>query len=376
MSKNAVTKLRKPDKINLLDLDRQAMEAFFSEMGEKAFRTSQVMKWLYHLDVMDVETMTNLSKDLRARLQHDAFIDIPEIVSDQLSSDGTRKWLFKLADGNAIETVFIPEEGRGTLCVSSQAGCPLECAFCSTGKQGFSRNLSTAEIIAQVCVANRCLGGNPNTDRVITNVVLMGMGEPLLNFDAVVRATNVLMDDFGFGLSKRRVTLSTAGIVPAIYRLAEVSEVSLAVSLHAVTDELRNQIVPINRKYPLEKLLAACKHYIGNEKRRKVTIEYVMLKGVNDSPNEARKLVRLLQGIPSKMNLIPFNPFPGSPYLASDEETIDQFRNILIRAGITTVTRRTRGEDIDAACGQLVGRIDNKMKKHVAAEGDISGVCS
>lgn len=376
MSKNAVTKLRKPDKINLLDLDRQAMEAFFSEMGEKAFRTSQVMKWLYHLDVMDVETMTNLSKDLRARLQHDAFIDIPEIVSDQLSSDGTRKWLFKLADGNAIETVFIPEEGRGTLCVSSQAGCPLECAFCSTGKQGFSRNLSTAEIIAQVCVANRCLGGNPNTDRVITNVVLMGMGEPLLNFDAVVRATNVLMDDFGFGLSKRRVTLSTAGIVPAIYRLAEVSEVSLAVSLHAVTDELRNQIVPINRKYPLEKLLAACKHYIGNEKRRKVTIEYVMLKGVNDSPNEARKLVRLLQGIPSKMNLIPFNPFPGSPYLASDEETIDQFRNILIRAGITTVTRRTRGEDIDAACGQLVGRIDNKMKKHVAAEGDILGVCS
>ena len=376
MSKNAVTKLRKPDKINLLDLDRQAMEAFFSEMGEKAFRTSQVMKWLYHLDVMDIETMTNLSKDLRARLQHDAFIDIPEIVSDQLSSDGTRKWLFKLADGNAIETVFIPEEGRGTLCVSSQAGCPLECAFCSTGKQGFSRNLSTAEIIAQVCVANRCLGGNPNTDRVITNVVLMGMGEPLLNFDAVVRATNVLMDDFGFGLSKRRVTLSTAGIVPAIYRLAEVSEVSLAVSLHAVTDELRNQIVPINRKYPLEKLLAACKHYIGNEKRRKVTIEYVMLKGVNDSPNEARKLVRLLQGIPSKMNLIPFNPFPGSPYLASDEETIDQFRNILIRAGITTVTRRTRGEDIDAACGQLVGRIDNKMKKHVAAEGDILGVCS
>jgi len=376
LSKNAVTKLRKPDKINLLDLDRQAMEAFFSEMGEKAFRTSQVMKWLYHLDVMDVETMTNLSKDLRARLQHDAFIDIPEIVSDQLSSDGTRKWLFKLADGNAIETVFIPEEGRGTLCVSSQAGCPLECAFCSTGKQGFSRNLSTAEIIAQVCVANRCLGGNPNTDRVITNVVLMGMGEPLLNFDAVVRATNVLMDDFGFGLSKRRVTLSTAGIVPAIYRLAEVSEVSLAVSLHAVTDELRNQIVPINRKYPLEKLLAACKHYIGNEKRRKVTIEYVMLKGVNDSPNEARKLVRLLQGIPSKMNLIPFNPFPGSPYLASDEETIDQFRNILIRAGITTVTRRTRGEDIDAACGQLVGRIDNKMKKHVAAEGDILGVCS
>lgn len=351
-------------KTNLLNLDRQALEAFFVEIGEKAFRASQVMKWVHQYRVNDFAQMTNLSKVLREKLEHCAEVRVPEIVVEQKSNDGTRKWLLRLHDGNCIETVFIPEEGRGTLCVSSQVGCALDCSFCSTAQQGFNRNLTTAEIISQIWIAKRALDPDAHPDnRVVTNIVLMGMGEPLLNFDNVVSAMSLMLDDNAYGLSKRRVTLSTAGVVPALDRLSEVCDVSLAISLHATNDQLRDELVPINRKYPIRELIDACRRYIGKEGRRKITVEYVMLKDVNDSPLHAKALIKLLKGLPSKVNLIPFNPFPESRYTRSDQQTIDQFRDILWSAGVTTVTRRTRGEDIDAACGQLAGKVDDRTKR-------------
>jgi 23S rRNA (adenine2503-C2)-methyltransferase len=341
-------------KPNLLDLDRKGLEGFFLARGEKMFRASQVMKWIYERGVTDFADMTNLSKALRSGLTDSASIQLPEVVADQLSSDGSRKWLLRLEDGNCIETVFIPEAERGTLCVSSQVGCVLNCSFCSTAQQGFNRNLSTGEIIAQVWVAARALGSRVDSNRIISNVVMMGMGEPLLNYDNVVRAMQIMQDDFGFGLSRRRITLSTAGIVPAIRQLRQDCDVSLAVSLHAPDDMLRNELVPLNRKYPIRELLAACRDYVG-EGRRRVTFEYVLLDGINDTDAHARELVRCLEGVPAKVNLIPFNPFPGSGYRRSPKARVDRFFELLNRAGIVTITRKTRGDDIDAACGQLAG---------------------
>ena len=351
------------DKINLLDLNRADMETFFTDLGEKSFRARQVIQWLHQYAVSDFDEMTNLSKDLRARLKETAEISVPEVLLDQASSDGTHKWLLKLDNGNSVETVFIPEKTRGTLCVSSQVGCALECSFCSTGQQGFNRNLSVAEIIGQIWVANKALGRDPKGDRVISNIVFMGMGEPLLNFDNTVKAIDLLMDDFAYGLSKRRVTVSTSGVVPALDRLKEVSDVALALSLHAPTDELRDELVPLNKKYPIREVLDACKHYLEGDTRRKVTIEYVMLEGINDKPEHARALVKVLRGIPSKVNLIPFNSFPGTQYTRSSDTVIDRFRDILIKGGLITITRRTRGDDIDAACGQLVGSVIDKTKR-------------
>ena len=345
-------------KINLLGLDRKALEAFCVERGEKPFRAVQLRQWIHQRGIGDFGLMTNLSKSFRAQLIQQAEIRPPEIVHEQLSTDGTCKWVLQTDAQNRVETVYIPEESRGTLCISSQVGCALECSFCSTARQGFNRNLSTAEIIGQLWVAQRELGAG-----AVTNVVLMGMGEPLLNFNNVVAAIDLMLDDNAYGLSKRRVTLSTSGVVPALDRLAAVSEVSLAVSLHAPNDELRNELVPINQKYPIHELMAACKRYIGRDARRKVTIEYVMLDGINDTPQHARQLVRVLSQVPSKVNLIPFNPFPGSGYRCSSRETIQRFSEILQTAGLITTTRKTRGDDIDAACGQLVGQVKDRTRR-------------
>ncbi|HXH02506.1 MAG TPA: 23S rRNA (adenine(2503)-C(2))-methyltransferase RlmN [Candidatus Competibacteraceae bacterium] len=351
------------DKVNLLDLDRRDLEAFFVALGEKPFRATQVMKWIYHQGVSDFDAMTDLSKKLREQLEAHAEVRAPELVLEQPSRDGTCKWLIRLDSGNCIETVFIPEPDRGTLCVSSQIGCALDCTFCATARQGFNRNLTVAEIIGQVWLAKQQLDKESNGRRTITNVVMMGMGEPLLNFNNVVKAMDLMQDDLAFGLSKRRVTLSTSGVVPALYRLREVSEVSLAVSLHAPNDELRNRLVPLNRKYPIAELLAACKHYIADKPHRRITWEYVMLDGVNDSEEHAHQLARLIRGIPSKVNLIPFNPFPGTQYRRSPQAVIDRFRDILMGYDLTTVTRKTRGEDIDAACGQLAGRVQDRSRR-------------
>ena len=353
-----------PARTNLLGLTRPELEAFMVSLGEKPFRARQLMKWIYHEGVADFDAMTDLAKKFRARLAEVAEVRAPEVVLDQASGDGSHKWLIRVDSGNCIESVFIPETDRGTLCVSSQIGCALDCSFCSTAQQGFNRNLSVAEIVGQVWAANHALGWGSNDTRIITNVVMMGMGEPLANFANVVAAMQIMLDDFGFGLSKRRVTLSNSGIVPALYRLAEVTDVSLAVSLHAPDDALRDELVPINRKYPIAELLAACAHYISDKPHRRVTWEYVMLDGVNDSDAHAHALAQLIRHIPSKINLIPFNPFPGTRYRRSPQARIDRFRDILIGGyGITTVTRRTRGDDIDAACGQLAGRVQDRSRR-------------
>ncbi|MDF2867793.1 MAG: yfgB [Gammaproteobacteria bacterium] len=357
------------EKINLLNFDRKAMQAFFAELGEKSFRADQVMKWIHYYGVTDFAQMTNLSKALRQQLQEKTLLAVPEIAMEQLSKDGTCKWLLRLNDGNCIETVFIPEDGRGTLCVSSQVGCALNCTFCSTAQQGFNRNLTTAEIIGQVWMAVRRLSQQNNEhDRHVTNVVMMGMGEPLLNFDNVVSAMNIMMDDFAYSLSKYRVTLSTSGVVPAMEQLAKLSEVALAVSLHAPNDTLRNELVPLNKKYPLKELLAVCKTYYGNDKKRKVTMEYVMLEGINDSKEHADQLINILHGVPAKVNLIPFNPFPNTKYKRSKQINIDKFRERLMRAGLITITRKTRGDDIDAACGQLAGQVKDLTKRSARAK--------
>jgi 23S rRNA (adenine2503-C2)-methyltransferase len=356
--------------INLLDLDRTGLEAFFAARGEKSFRATQLMRWIYGLGVTDFTAMTNISKALRTGLAVSAVIQLPEVAADSISDDGSRKWLFRLADGNCIETVYIPEAERGTLCISSQVGCMLNCSFCSTATQGFNRNLSTGEIISQLWLAAKLLGQQPDGPRLVSNVVMMGMGEPLLNYDNVVRAMRIMLDDFGFGLSKRRVTLSTAGVIPAIRRLRDDCDVSLAVSLHAPNDALRNELVPLNRKYPIRELLDSCKDYVG-EGRRRVTFEYVMLAGVNDSDKHARELVKCLQGVPAKINLIPFNPFPETRYQRSEQSRIDRFFAILNKAGIVTITRRTRGDDIDAACGQLAGRFQDRTRRRERSQINI-----
>lgn len=342
---------------NFFDLNQEAMRDYFVGMAEKPFRAVQVMKWLYSQGVTDLEKMTDLSMTLRSVLGQRTCFTIPRIVSEKNSTDGTRKWLMQVDEHNCVESVFIPEPDRGTLCVSSQVGCPLACSFCATGKQGFNRNLGVAEIIGQLWQANRQLGYFGARNRVITNVVMMGMGEPLLNFDNVLAAIDIMKDDIGFGLSHKRVTLSTAGVVPGIYRLADTTRVSLAISLHAPVDALRDVLVPVNRHYPIAELITACRHYAAVNAGDSITFEYVMLKGVNDGAAEARQLARLLRGLPAKVNLIPFNPFSCSSYIRSPQHTIDRFRDILIHAGIITITRKTRGEDIDAACGQLAGRV-------------------
>jgi len=352
-------------KPNLLDLDRQGLEAFFADIGEKTFRASQVVKWIHQKGVTDFQQMTNISQALRDHLQASTVIHMPEVVYDATSSDGTRKWLLQLDDGNRIESVYIPEDDRGTLCVSSQVGCALDCSFCSTGRRGFNRNLSTAEIIAQVWLATRLIDEEKKPGRKVTNVVLMGMGEPLLNFDNVVRAVRLMMDDFAYGLSKRRVTVSTAGVVPAIDRLGDLLDMRLAVSLHATDDALRDSLVPLNRKYPLRELMAACRRFIDKQSARsRITFEYVLLDGVNDSEQHAKQLVQLTKGIPTLVNLIPFNPFAGSGYSTSPRKRVQRFYEVLAEAGINTVVRRTRGDDIDAACGQLVGMIEDKSRRH------------
>ncbi|MCL2161369.1 MAG: 23S rRNA (adenine(2503)-C(2))-methyltransferase RlmN, partial [Betaproteobacteria bacterium] len=350
--------------------------AWFAELGEKPFRARQVMRWMHREGCDDFDAMTDIAKTLRARLKEQAEIRAPVLLRDSLSDDGTRKWLFDVGDANAVETVFIPEAGRGTLCVSSQAGCSLDCAFCATGKQGFNRNLSTGEILGQLWLANRLLGAAAASDsgegrdngRVISNVVLMGMGEPLANFDNVVAALRVMLDDHAYGLSRRRVTVSTAGIVPAIDRLREECPVALAVSLHAPDDALRDCLMPINRKYPLHELMAACRRYLERAPRDFVTFEYVMLDGVNDGDAHARALVDLTRDVPCKFNLIPFNPFPHSGFTRSPAGRVRRFAELLLDSGIIVTTRKTRGDDVAAACGQLAGQVRDRTRR--------TGACS
>ena len=346
-----------------MGLDRTAMRDLMVDLGEKPFRGDQVFQWIHQHGIADFDGMTNLGKVLRTSLNERFTVTPLEIVKQEISSDGTYKWLLGLEDGNCIETVFIPEEDRGTLCISSQAGCSLNCTFCATAQQGFSRNLTSAEVIGQLWVASQILIAEDTAFSRITNVVMMGMGEPLLNFDNVVTAMKIMLDDYAYGLSKRRVTLSTSGVVPALDRLRDVCPVSLAVSLHAPNDELRNQLVPLNKKYPITELIAACKNYIAEDARRRVTIEYVMIDGINDSNAQARELVKCLKGLRAKINLIPFNLFSGSQYKRSPQSRIDAFRNVLMEAGIITVTRKIRGDDIDAACGQLAGRINDRTRR-------------
>ncbi|MBD8222925.1 bifunctional tRNA (adenosine(37)-C2)-methyltransferase TrmG/ribosomal RNA large subunit methyltransferase RlmN [Pantoea agglomerans] len=355
----------KSQKINLLDLNRQQMREFFLSLGEKPFRADQVMKWIYHYCCDDFEQMTDINKKLRNRLMELTEIRAPEVAEEMRSTDGTIKWAIRVGD-QLVETVYIPEGDRATLCVSSQVGCALECKFCSTAQQGFNRNLRVSEIIGQVWRAAKIVGAAKITgQRPITNVVMMGMGEPLLNLNNVVPAMEIMLDDFGFGLSKRRVTLSTSGVVPALDKLGDMIDVALAISLHAPNDKLRDDIVPINKKYNIETFLAAVKRYIGksNANQGRVTIEYVLLDHVNDSTDDAHELAALLKETPCKINLIPWNPFPGAPYGRSSNSRIDRFSKVLMDYGFTTIVRKTRGDDIDAACGQLAGEVIDRTKR-------------
>jgi 23S rRNA (adenine2503-C2)-methyltransferase len=349
--------------VNLLGLPRAELEAFVAaRLGAKPFRARQLMKWMYRRGASDFGAMTDLAQEFRAQLKDAAVISVPEIVAEQRSTDGTRKWMLRMDEVQGIETVYIPEPDRGTLCISSQVGCAMDCSFCSTAQQGFNRNLSVAEIVGQVFLAHRELKETKADGRAITNIVFMGMGEPLANYRNVVPAMRIFLDDLGYDLSRRRVTLSTSGLVPQIYKLAEECNVALAVSLHAPDDELRNQLVPINRKHPIGELLEACWNYIDKQNGRSVTFEYVMLDAVNDKPEHARALARLLRGRPAKLNLIPFNTFPGTRYRCSPPAAILRFRDILNEHGVIATTRRTRGDDIDAACGQLAGRVKDRTQ--------------
>ena len=357
---------------NLFDLDRVGLEDFFEQvLDEKRYRAHQVMKWIHHRHETDFAAMTDLGKALRAKLEQHAVVHVPQVIFDKASADGTHKWLLGMDPKNAIETVFIPDKGRGTLCVSSQVGCALNCQFCSTATQGFNRNLSTAEIIGQVWVAARHLGNVPHRQRKLTNVVMMGMGEPLMNFDNVVRAMSIMRDDLGYGLANKRVTLSTSGLVPQIDQLGEASDVSLAVSLHAPNDALRTELIPLNRKYPIADLLAACQRYVVRKPRSSITFEYTLMKGVNDQPAHARELAQLMRRFDNavqmkdaaKVNLIPFNPFPGTRFERSDEADIRAFQKQLQDARVLTTVRRTRGDDIDAACGQLKGQVSDRTRR-------------
>ena len=353
-------------RVNLLGMNRAQLEAFFLELGEKKFRAQQVMKWIHHAGITDIGAMSNLGKALREKLLAVAEVRPPEIVSQYDSSDGTRKWAIRVDGGGLVEAVLIPDGSRATLCVSSQVGCSLDCSFCSTGKQGFQRDLSAAEIIGQVWLAIKSYDAfQSGKGRVVTNVVMMGMGEPLLNFDNVVAAMDIMLDDLGYGISKRRVTLSTSGVVPALDRLAELSEVSLAISLHAPNDALRNELVPINRKYPIARLLDSARRYIDAQAdtKRVVTVEYTLMAGVNDQPEHARELAALLRDFPCKINLIPFNPFPNSDYGRPSGNAVSRFWQVLVDAGYIVTVRTTRGDDIDAACGQLVGQVVDRTRR-------------
>jgi len=352
-------------KTNLLGMTLVQLAQYFKEIDEKPFRATQVLKWIHQYGVESFDDMTNISKALREKLNKFAEIREPEVVSQDISKDGTRKWVIRVEGGSCVETVLIPEGDRGTLCVSSQVGCSLNCSFCSTGKQGFNRNLTAAEIIGQVRIAIKSFGDmEPSNKRVVTNVVMMGMGEPLMNFERVVSAMNLMMEDNAYGLSKRRVTLSTAGVVPAIDKLGDVSDVSLAISLHAPNDELRDILVPVNKKYPIKELLDSCLRYLDKlDDKRVITIEYTMMSGVNDQPTHAQQLAKLLKKFPCKLNLIPFNPFPDSGYEKPKAAVIEHFKNTMHKAGIRTTVRRTRGDEIDAACGQLVGRVEDKTRR-------------
>ena len=345
---------------NLLDFDAEGLTRFVAGLGEKPFRARQLERWIHQRGERDFERMSDLAKAFRTKLQDAAVIEPPRVIASGVSADGTHKWLLDVGGGNGVEAVFIPQDGRGTLCVSTQAGCTLDCRFCSTGKQGFNRNLGAGEIIGQLWVASRTLASSA---RAITNVVMMGMGEPLLNFDNTVTALRLMLDDNAYGLSRRRVTVSTSGIVPMIDALREACPVALAISLHAPNDELRERLMPINRKYPLKELLAACVRYLDRAPRDFITFEYVMLEGVNDAELQARQLIALLQDVPSKINLIPFNPFPGAGFRRSPREVIRRFSDTLNAAGILTTTRKTRGDDIDAACGQLAGQIQDRTRR-------------
>lgn len=369
-------------KLNLLDFDRVGMEDFFEhELGEKRFRAHQVMKWIYHRHATAFADMTDLGKALRSKLEDRCEVRPPKLTFDKPSQDGTHKWLLGMDAGNAVETVFIPDKGRGTLCVSSQVGCGLNCQFCSTATQGFNRNLSTAEIIGQVFIAARHLGNIPHKDRKLTNVVMMGMGEPLLNFENVVRAMGLMRDDLGFGLANKRVTLSTAGLVPMIDQLATRADVALAVSLHAPNDELRTQLVPLNKKYPIAELMASCLRYVRSTRIDSITFEYTLMRGVNDQPEHARELAALMRqfcrqaqdGHAAKVNLIPFNPFPGTRFERSGEGEIRAFQKKLLDAGVLTMVRRTRGDDIDAACGQLKGQVLDRTRRQAAFRKTLEG---
>ena len=351
---------------NLYSLTFDDLKEFCASIGEKPYRATQIMKWIYHKGVRSIDEMTDVSKKTREKLKELTTLHLPEVVMDHLSEDGTRKWLIKLDSGNSIEMVYIPEDDRGTLCVSSQVGCALDCSFCATGKQGFNRNLSVDEIIGQLMIAKLLLNDFEEIDnftpRKVTNIVFMGMGEPLLNYRNVVSAMKIMLDDYGFGLSKRRVTLSTSGVVPALYRLKEDIDVALAISLHAPYNTLRNELVPINEKYPIEELLEACRNYIDGT-NKKITWEYVMLRGVNDRDEDAHALARLIRKIPGKVNLIPFNPFDGVDYGTSERKQIDHFRSILMGYGLVVMTRKTRGDDVAAACGQLAGQVKDRTKR-------------
>ena len=348
---------------NLLNFNAQQLTAWFAAQGEKPFRARQVLRWLHKVGESDFDAMSDLAASLRNKLKQQACVQAPHVIREELSGDGTRKWLLDVGTGNAVEAVFIPEEARGTLCVSTQAGCALDCAFCSTGKQGFNRNLSVAEIIGQLWWANRELGKDADGNWPISNVVLMGMGEPLLNFDNTVSALHLMLDDHAYGLSRRRVTVSTSGIVPAMDRLGEECPVALAVSLHAPNDALRDMLVPVNQKYPLRELMAACQRYLERAPRDFITFEYVMLESVNDSAKDARELVALVRDVPCKFNLIPFNPFPQTHYRRSGAEAMRRFRDVLMQADIVTTMRKIRGDDIAAACGQLAGQVQDKTKR-------------
>lgn len=350
-------------KTNLLNFDLPGLTAHFLQMGEKPFRARQVMRWMHLGGVADFADMTDLAKSLRHKLLNKAEIKVPDLLAEQKSADGTCKWLLDVGTGNGVETVFIPEDTRGTLCISSQIGCALECMFCSTGRQGFNRNLTTAEIIGQLWWANKALGVTPKDERVISNVVMMGMGEPLANFDNVVTALSIMLDDHGYGLSRRRVTVSTSGMVPQMDRLKEIMPVALAISLHASNDQVRDKLIPLNKKYPLIQLMSACQRYLVKAPRDFITFEYIMLKEINDAPEHARQLIELVKDIPCKFNLIPFNPFINSGFERSTNERIRIFREILQEAGFVVTVRKTRGDDIDAACGQLAGKVKDKTQR-------------
>lgn len=353
-------------RLNLLGMPRQRLAEQCEQWGERGFRATQLVKWIHQRGVLDFDAMTDISKGMRVRLGQLAELVLPEIALERASDDGTVKWVLRLADGNAIETVFIPEDDRGTLCISSQVGCALDCTFCSTAQQGFNRNLTAHEIIGQIWLANSRLPVPEGRSRAVTNVVFMGMGEPLANFDAVVDAIDLMLDDNAYGLSKRRVTLSTSGLVPALDRLGQVTDVALAVSLHAPNDALRDRLVPINRKYPIRELLDACRRYTRDGARHhRVTFEYVLLAGINDQPAQAHELIALLRDVPCKINLIPFNSFPGSPFVRPSMNAVRAFERLLDDAGFVTIVRRTRGDDIDAACGQLVGQVADRSSRGV-----------